>query len=60
LATEHDNREELQVCLDHLPAAAGNASLMTPQLQQTPCDHAAGDYRILTTLTAELLASVAQ
>ena len=36
------------------------ASLMTPALQQTLCDHAAGNYRILTTLAAELLAAAAQ
>jgi len=60
LATEHASREELLACLDHLLAAAGNASLMTPELRQTLSDHAAGNYRILTTLAAELLASAAQ
>ena len=33
---------------------------MTPQLRHTLCDHAAGNYRILTTLAAELLAAAAQ
>jgi hypothetical protein len=33
---------------------------MTPMLQHTLCDHAAGNYRILTTLAAELLAAAAQ
>ena len=47
-------------CLNHLTAGAGNASLMTPQLSQTLCDHAAGNYRILTTLAAELLAAAAR
>jgi len=28
---------------------------MTPQLRHTLCDHAAGNYRILTTMAAELL-----
>jgi len=60
LATEHASSAELQACLTHLLAGAGNASLMTPQLQQTLCDHAAGNYRILTTLAAELLATAAQ
>jgi general secretion pathway protein A len=60
LATEHASRDELQACLAHLLAGAGNASLMTPALQQTLCDHAAGNYRILTTLAAELLAAAAQ
>ncbi len=60
LATEFASREELLACLDHLLAGAGNASLMTPQLRHTLCDHAAGNYRILTTLAAELLAAAAQ
>jgi type II secretory pathway predicted ATPase ExeA len=60
LATEHASRDELQACLAHLLAGAGNASLMTSALQQTLCDHAAGNYRILTTLAAELLAAAVQ
>lgn len=60
LTTEFASRDELLACLDHLLAAAGNASLMTPQLRHTLCDHAAGNYRILTTLAAELLAAAAQ
>jgi general secretion pathway protein A len=59
-ATEHASRDELLACLNHLLAEAGNASLMTPQLRQTLCDHAAGNYRILTTLAAELLTAAAQ
>ena len=60
LATEHASREELQACLKHLLDGAGNASLMTTKLQHTLCDHAAGNYRILTTMAAELLAAAAQ
>ena len=60
LATEQASRDELQACLAHLLAGAGNASLMTSTLQQTLCDHAAGNYRILTTLAAELLAVAVQ
>jgi type II secretory pathway predicted ATPase ExeA len=60
LATEHASRDELIKGLDHLLAGAGNASLMTPQLRHTLCDHAAGNYRILTTMAAELLAAAAQ
>jgi type II secretory pathway predicted ATPase ExeA len=60
LATEHASREELLAGLAHLLAGAGNASLMTPQLCHTLCDHAAGNYRILTTMAAELLAAAAQ
>jgi type II secretory pathway predicted ATPase ExeA len=60
LATEHASREELALSLNHLLASAGNASLMTPPLRHTLCDHAAGNYRILTTMAAELLAAAAQ
>ena len=60
LATEFASRDELLACLEHLLAGAGNASLMTPQLCQTLCDHALGNYRILTTMAAELLAAAAQ
>jgi type II secretory pathway predicted ATPase ExeA len=60
LATEFASRDELLSCLAHLLVAAGNASLMTAPLQQTLCDHAAGNYRILTTMGAELLAVAAQ
>ncbi len=60
LATEHASRDELLDSLNHLLASAGNASLMTPALRQTLCDHAAGNYRILTTMAAELLAAAAQ
>jgi len=60
LATEHASREELNEALSHLLAGAGNASLMTPQLRHTLCDHAAGNYRILTTMAAELLSAASQ
>jgi general secretion pathway protein A len=60
LATEHASREELMACLNHLTAGAGNASLMTPGLRQTLCDHAAGNYRILMTLAGELLTVAAR
>lgn len=60
LATEHASRQELLDGLGHLLAGAGNASLMTAQLRNTLCDHAAGNYRILTTMAAELLAVGAQ
>jgi len=60
LTTEFASRQELLACLEHLLADAGNASLMTPQLRHTLCDHAAGNYRILTTMASELLAVGAQ
>ena len=53
-------REELMACLKHLQHSAGNAGLMTPQLCQTLCDHAMGNYRVLTTMAGELLATAAQ
>jgi len=60
LATEAASRDDLAACLDHLLTHAGNASLMTTELRNTLCDHAAGNYRILTSLAAELLAAAAQ
>jgi general secretion pathway protein A len=60
LALEYASREELGACLEHLLATAGNPALMTPQLRQTLCDHAAGNYRILTTMSAELLSAAAK
>jgi general secretion pathway protein A len=60
LTTEFASRDDLLACLNHLMAGAGNASMMTAQLRHTLCDHAAGNYRILTTLAGELLAAAAQ
>jgi general secretion pathway protein A len=60
LATEAASRDDLVACLDHLLTQAGNASLMTDELRNTLCDHAAGNYRILTSLAAELLTAAAQ
>ena len=60
LATEAATREELLACLEHLIAAAGNASLMTRELRHTLVDHAAGNFRILVSMAAELLMSAAQ
>lgn len=60
LVTEYANRDELLACLRHLVGTAGNPKLMTPELMATLCDHAAGNYRVLTTLGAELLAAAAE
>ena len=60
LATEAATPEELRVCLDFMLGACGNADLMTKQLKQTLCEHAAGNHRVLTTLAAELLAAAAE
>jgi type II secretory pathway predicted ATPase ExeA len=56
LMTEPASREELSELLSHALAKAGNAALMTPELKDTLVDHAAGNYRLLMTMGAELLA----
>jgi hypothetical protein len=56
LATEPASREELAELLGHALAKAGNAALMTSQLQDTLVDHCAGNYRLLMTMGGELLA----
>jgi type II secretory pathway predicted ATPase ExeA len=56
LITEPASREELAELLSHALAKAGNASLMTTELMETLVDHAAGNYRLLMTMSAELLA----
>lgn len=58
--TEVASRGELLACLEHLSAQAGSTSFMTQQLRHTLCDRAAGNYRMLTPLAAELLAVAAQ
>jgi general secretion pathway protein A len=60
LATEAATREELLACLEHLIGTAGNASLMTRELRHTLIDHAAGNFRVLVSMAAELLMSAAQ
>lgn len=59
LAMDYAGREELRGCLEHLLDRAGNRTLMTPALIDTLCEHAMGNYRVLTTLAAELLAVAA-
>ena len=53
LATEAATPEQLLQCLDFVLAACGNASLMSATLKHTLCDHAAGNYRVLSTLAGE-------
>jgi general secretion pathway protein A len=60
LVMEYVGREELRTCLSHLLETAGNKKLMTPELVDTLCDHAAGNYRVLTTMAGELLAAAAE
>ena len=54
--TESASREELSDLLCHALRQAGNASLMPPELMDTLVDHSAGNYRLLMTMSAELLA----
>lgn len=56
LCTEAASREELLELVRHALAKAGNASLMTNELMDTLVDHAAGNYRVLMTMAADLLA----
>jgi general secretion pathway protein A len=56
LHTEPASRDELLALLRHALSTAGNASLMTAQLMDTLVDHAAGNYRVLMTMGADLLA----
>ena len=60
LATEAATPEQLLQCLDFVLAACGNASLMSATLKHTLCDHAAGNYRVLSTLAGELLGAAAE
>jgi type II secretory pathway predicted ATPase ExeA len=56
LHTEPASRDELLTLLSHALSKAGNPTLMTPQLMDTLVDHAAGNYRVLMTMGADLLA----
>lgn len=58
--TEYASAEQLLQCLQHVLTNAGNPRLMTPELMQTLCDHAMGNYRALCTMAGELLAAAAQ
>jgi general secretion pathway protein A len=60
LAMDYATAEELRACLTHLLDGAGNASLMSDALKTTLCDHAAGNYRALTTMAANLLTVAAE
>jgi type II secretory pathway predicted ATPase ExeA len=58
--TEYANAEQLMQSLQHLLTTAGSPRLMTPELMQTLCDHAMGNYRVLCTMAGELLCAAAQ
>ena len=60
LMMEYVSRDELRACLEYLLDTAGNKKLMTPELVDTLCDHAVGNYRVLTTMASELLTAAAE
>ncbi len=60
LNLEPKTPKQLAEYLEHVLAQAGNPRLMTKQLVSTVCEHAAGNYRTLCTMGAELLAAAAQ
>ena len=56
LITESATRDELLELLKYALAKAGNSTLMTEQLIDALVDHSSGNYRLLMTMSAELLA----
>ena len=56
LTMEYARSEDLNACLAHLLESAGNPTLMSEALKTTLADHAAGNYRALTTMAGQLLA----
>jgi general secretion pathway protein A len=60
LALESQSLEELRAHLDHLLEAAGNTALMTEELRNTLCMHAAGNLRVMMSQAGELLLSAAK
>lgn len=60
LNIEYAKPEQLMQGLQHLLSCAGNPRLMSPELMQTLCDHAMGNYRALCTMAGELLAAAVQ
>lgn len=55
LVLDAEPPDVLGTMLRHLLASAGNAALMTEELQRTVCEHAAGNRRVLMHLCNELL-----
>ncbi len=54
------SKTELLDCLVHLLKTAGATKLMTPELMDTLCDHAVGNYRALVNMGDDLLSAAAQ
>ena len=59
LNTEYADTEQLMAALRHLLEVV-DPQLMTEGLMTTLVEHAAGNYRVMTTLAAELLATAAR
>lgn len=55
LVLDAEAPDVLGTMLRHLLATAGNAALMTDELQRTVCEHATGNRRVLMNLCNELL-----
>jgi type II secretory pathway predicted ATPase ExeA len=60
LALPYAEKDDLLACLRHLLKAAGAPRLMTQELMATLADHAAGNYRVLTTMANDLLVAAAR
>ena len=60
LTLEQVSHDDLTACLEHLLAAAGNATLMSSALKTTLVEHAVGNYRIMMHMGDELLAAGAE
>jgi general secretion pathway protein A len=56
LVIEVASPEELLELLNHALVKAGNASLMTAELKDMLVNHSAGNYRLLMSMSAEVLA----
>jgi general secretion pathway protein A len=55
LLLEYAGQDELRQVLRHALKKAGNPQLLSPSLQDTLVEHAAGNFRVLMTLAGELL-----
>jgi len=55
LVLDAEPPDVLGAMLRHILATAGNAALMTEELQRTVCEHAAGNRRVLMQMCNELL-----
>lgn len=55
LLLEYSTKDELRALMEHAMGKAGNPKLVTEELLDTLVDHAAGNYRTLMNMAAELL-----